>query len=79
LNTRSEGFRLFERIGENKRFIYIMGSVFIAQTLIIQIGGKVFGTTAINIKALLISMLLGFLIIPVDMIRKLIVKSIHKN
>jgi calcium-translocating P-type ATPase len=78
LNTRSEGFKLFERIKDNPRFIYIMGSVFILQTLIIQFGGKVFGTTTLTIKALLISMILGVLIIPIDMIRKLIVKSASK-
>lgn len=75
LNTRSEGFNLFERIKENPRFIYIMGSVFVLQTLIIQFGGKIFGTTTLSIKALGMSLLLGVLIIPIDMIKKLIIKK----
>jgi hypothetical protein len=52
-----------------------MGSIFILQTIIIEIGGKVFSTTTLNLKALLISMLLAVLIIPVDWIRKAIVSK----
>lgn len=74
-NTRSEKANLFEGIGQNKRFIYVMGSIFVLQTVIIEIGGSVFGTTMLTPKALLASMVLGFLIIPIDMIRKLIVSK----
>ena len=74
-NTRSEKANLFEGIEQNKRFIYVMGSIFVLQTVIIEIGGSVFGTTMLTPKALLASMVLGFLIIPIDMIRKLIVSK----
>lgn len=75
LNTRSEKINVFEHIGENKRFIYVMGSIIILQTIIIEIGGEVFNTTMLNPTSLLISMALGLLIIPVDMIRKVIVRK----
>jgi magnesium-transporting ATPase (P-type) len=74
LNTRSEKFNLFEHIGENKKFIYVMCGIFIMQTVLIEIGGSVFGTTPLDPKSLLISMLLGFMIIPIDMIRKAVVR-----
>ena len=74
LNTRSETINVFEHINENKRFISVMSSIFILQTIIIEIGGKVFSTTTLDIKALLVSMALAFCIIPVDMVRKLITK-----
>ncbi|MBQ7833378.1 MAG: cation-transporting P-type ATPase [Lachnospiraceae bacterium] len=73
MNTRSEKLNLFEHISENKRFIIVMGAIFVLQTVIIEIGGKVFNTTMLNVRALVVSMLLALLIIPVDMIRKLIV------
>lgn len=73
LNTRSERFNLFEHIGENKNFMLVMGAIFIMQTVIIEIGGEVFGTTVLSVKALLVSMLLALLIIPVDLVRKAIV------
>ena len=75
LNTRSEKFNLFEHIGENKRFGLVMGAIFVMQTVLIQVGGEVFSTTPLTLKALIISMVLGALIIPVDMIRKAIMKS----
>ena len=69
---RSEKFNLFEHIGENKNFVLVMGAIFVLQTIIIEIGGKVFNTTLLEPKALLVSMVLAVLIIPVDLIRKAI-------
>lgn len=75
LNTRSEKANLFEHLGENKRFVLVMGSIFILQTLIIEFGGAVFETVMLDPKTLLVSMGLGLLIIPVDLIRKFFVRS----
>jgi magnesium-transporting ATPase (P-type) len=75
LNTRSEKVNLFEHLGENKRFAFVMGSIFILQTLIIEFGGSVFETTMLDPKTLLVSMGLGFMIIPVDLIRKAFVRK----
>ena len=75
LNTRSERFNLFEHIGENRRFILVMGSIFVLQTILIEIGGKVFNTYMLSPKALLVSVVLAVLIIPVDLIRKAIVSK----
>ena len=74
LNTRSDRFNLFEHIGENKRFLLVMGSIFVLQTVIIQIGGEVFSTTMLSWQALLVAMALGFLVIPVDLVRKAFVR-----
>ena len=52
-----------------------LGAIFVLQTIIIEIGGQVFSTTTLNAKALLVSMLLAVLIIPVDMVRKAIVSK----
>lgn len=75
LNTRSEKFNLFEHIGENKNFMPVMGAIFVLQTVMIEIGGKVFSTTMLDLKALVVSMILGLMIIPVDLIRKAIVSK----
>lgn len=75
LNTRSEKFNLFEHIGENKNFALVMGGIFILQTIIIEIGGQVFSTTMLEPKALMVSMALAVLIIPVDLIRKAIMRK----
>ncbi len=75
LNTRSERFNLFEHIGENRNFVLVMGLVFVLQTIMIQVGGTVFSTTTLNAKALLVSMALALLIIPVDLIRKAVMRK----
>lgn len=74
LNTRSDSFNLFEHIGRNKKFILVMGAIFVFQTVIIEVGGVVFGTTMLDARALLVSMALGLMIIPVDLLRKAIVR-----
>lgn len=75
LNTRSEKANLFEHLSGNKRFAVVMGSIVILQTLIIEFGGAVFETVMLDPKALLVSIGLGLLIIPVDLIRKLFVRG----
>ncbi len=75
LNTRSERFHLFEHIGENKNFMLVMGTIFVLQTIMIEVGGSVFSTTTLDAKALLVSMALAVLIIPVDLIRKAFVRK----
>jgi calcium-translocating P-type ATPase len=76
LNTRSERLNVFEHITENKKFILVMGGIFVMQTILLQIGGSVFGTTPLTLKAYIMSILLAVFIIPVDMIRKVIVNKI---
>lgn len=73
LNTRSEKFNVFEHIRENKNFALVMGAIFVLQTVMIEIGGPVFNTTMLDAKALLVSMALAILIIPVDLARKAII------
>lgn len=75
LNTRSYGFNVFEHIGRNKRFIYVMVSIAIVQSLIIQFGGEVFNTVPMDLKHFGLALGLAFLIIPVDMIRKALIGS----
>lgn len=78
LNTRSERFNLFENISENKKFIYVMGGIFIFQTILLEIGGPIFGTVPLSLTAYLVSISLAFLIIPVDMLKKAIIKKLDK-
>ncbi|MDK2808576.1 MAG: P-type Ca2+ transporter type [Clostridiales bacterium] len=74
LNTRSERFDLLSHIRENKNFVLVMGAIFVLQTAIIEVGGPVFNTTMLDAKALIVSIALAILIIPVDLVRKAIIK-----
>lgn len=75
LNARTESMNLFEHIAENHNFILVMTAVTIIQILIIQVGGKVFGTTPLTLNNWIAVILIAFMIIPIDLIRKVIVKK----
>ena len=74
-NTRSNGFNIFEHIGKNKKFLIVMISIAVVQTLIIQFGGKVFSTIPMDIQHYIIALLIAVLIIPADFIRKALTKN----
>lgn len=75
LNTRSHGFNLLEHIGENKKFLIVMGGIAVAQSLIIQFGGEIFSTVPMSVGHFIFALALALLIIPVDFIRKAITNS----
>lgn len=75
LNARTESLNLFEHISENRNFILVMTAVTVIQVLIIQVGGKVFGTTPLTLENWLAVITIAFMIIPVDLIRKVVVKA----
>lgn len=76
LNARTESMNLFEHIAENRNFILVMVGVAIIQVLIIQFGGQVFGTTPLTFSNWIFAILIAFMIIPIDLIRKVIVKKV---
>ena len=75
LNTRSNGFNVFEHFGENKKFSIVMISIAVVQTLIIQFGGKVFSTVPMDVEHYIVALLIAVLIIPADLIRKALTKN----
>ena len=74
-NARTESYNLFEKITKNKGFIMVMSGVTLMQIIIIQFGGAMFGTTPLSLKNWIFAIVISFLIIPIDLIRKVIVKK----
>ena len=56
----------------------VMGSIAVIQTLIIQFGGEVFSTVPMTAGHFALALALAFLIIPADMIKKVIVNNRNK-
>lgn len=75
LNARTESVNLFENLSKNRNFILVMGAVAIFQILIMQVGGLIFGTTPLSFSNWIIAILIAFMIIPIDLVRKVIVKK----
>ena len=78
LNTRSEYFNLFEHMERNKKFALVMGSIFVMQTIIIEFGGKVFGTIALDLNSIALAIAMSVLIIPFDLMRKVVYYSCRR-
>ena len=78
-NARTHRLNIFAHLSENKIFSLIILFIIIVQISITYSGITIFQTTRINIKELLITIVLSFSIIPLDIIRKIITKKTKHN
>lgn len=78
-NARTHRLNIFAHLSENKIFLLIILFIIIVQISITYSGITIFQTTRINIKELLITIVLSFSIIPLDIIRKIIIKKTKHN
>ena len=71
-NARTEHINVFENIGRNKNFLLVMLSIFLLQFVFVTFGGEVLNVESLSLKSWGICILLAFMVIPIDMIRKAI-------
>lgn len=71
-NARTAHLNPFEGLGRNRNFILVMSSILVLQYLFVTFGGKVLSVEPLAWKTWGIYALLAFLVIPIDMIRKLV-------
>ena len=76
-NIRSEGANLFVHMNQNPGFIKVMGMIVIVQIVLTFVGGKMFSCTPMGLTHWGLILLLAVSIIPVDLIRKTIVRVLH--
>ena len=74
-NARTHRLNLLSNIRKNKIFIVIISFIILIQIFMIYYGGSVFRTSGLTIKELIITVLFAFTVIPVDNIRKLILRA----
>ncbi len=73
-NARTSHLNPFEGLGRNKNFLVVMLSIFALQFVFVTFGGSVLNVEALSVSAWLICMAMAFLVIPLDMARKLIMR-----
>ncbi len=78
-NARTHRLNLLAHLPKNKAFIGIMGTVAVVQILLIYWGGSLFRAYPLQPKDLLSIILLAALVIPADIIRKLILHVFHRK
>jgi calcium-translocating P-type ATPase len=81
-NSRTDSLNLFEHIHKNKGFLSIIGLITIIQILMTQSGmiwptfGKIMNCHGLTIEQWGVIILMALTIIPIDLLRKLIVKKL---
>lgn len=73
-NARTSRLNILANLSKNMVFIVIMIFIVLVQILLIYKGGHVFRTTGLNLKEFLIMVSFAFTVIPIDWIRKLLLK-----
>ena len=77
-NIRTDGFNLFEGISKNKYFVKIAISIFALTFLLAQFGGEFMGCTALTATQWFVVVALAFMIIPIDLARKAVIRIKRK-
>lgn len=84
LNVRRDGTDIMHDIKENKQFFPVMAAMLLATIVIIELGlvssslGEMFGTTPVGLNGWIAIIVASVIIIPFDLLRKIITNSITK-
>lgn len=71
-NARTESVNVLQHIGKNKTFVLVTLLIFAGQFLFVELGGEVLSVEPLTVKTWLCCGVLAALVIPVDMVRKLL-------
>lgn len=74
-NARTEKVNLFDNIGKNHGFWKVILLIIVVQVFMTYLGGDVLRCYGLNVNEWVVVVLMAFTIIPVDMIRKAIVRD----
>lgn len=71
-NAKTSHMNPFESLGRNKNFLLVMSSIFLLQFVFVTFGGDVLSVESLSVKSWIICIVLAFMVIPIDVIRKAI-------
>lgn len=71
-NARTARMNPFENLGRNKNFLLVMLLIFMIQFVFVTFGGEILSVESLDAKSWIICSIFAFMIIPIDMIRKVI-------
>ena len=78
-NARTTRINILSNIFKNKAFLIVTLIIVIVQLYLIYYGGELFRAFGLTLKEIQIAILLAATVIPIDWIRKLIVKRTHSS
>lgn len=74
-NARTSHMNPFEGLGRNKSFLIVIFAIFAMQFIFVTFGGNVLSVESLSPMSWLICVVLAFLVVPIDMIRKAFTKK----
>ena len=74
-NARTHRLNILSNLKKNKVFMLIIVFIVAMQIVMIYYGGSVFRTSGLTLKELIITILFAFSVVPVDNIRKILLRS----
>lgn len=74
-NARTQEINLFDNISQNKGFMRVIATIVVVQILMTTFGGQVLRSYGLNLKEWTFILVLAVTIIPIDIVRKLIIKT----
>lgn len=78
-NIRTDKINLFSGLSKNKLFIQIAAGIFVGTILLCNVGKDLVKVNALDLEHWIVIICLAFLIIPIDIFRKINVKEKRKN
>lgn len=78
-NARTTRINIFSNLSKNKAFLIVTLIIVLVQLYLIYYGGELFRAFGLTLKEIQITILLAATVIPIDWIRKLIVKRTHSS
>jgi calcium-translocating P-type ATPase len=77
-NARTDRINLFDNIGENKGFLRVLALIVIVQVLMTYLGGVILHCYGLTLNEWAVVLVMSFIIVPVDIIRKTFVGNAMK-
>jgi magnesium-transporting ATPase (P-type) len=78
-NARTSHINPFENIGRNRNFLLVMGAIFLMQFVFVTFGGEALRVRPLSAREWLVCLALAFMVIPIDIVRKLITGAVKKD
>ena len=75
LNVRTESNDLVSGLNKNKKFLQVFGIIIIVQVIMTYIGGDILRTHGLNLLQWLFVFGFAIAVIPIDIIRKAVIRS----
>ncbi len=78
-NARTDRLNPLKGLGKNRNFLLVMAAIFVLQFVFVTFGGEVLSVEPLSPSGWLTCIVIAFLVIPIDMVRKLITGAVAKK